>query len=211
MGEDTVVEFRQPGSIGEDSLTEVLRAGARQLLVQAVEAEVTSFVEAHGHLTDEVGRRRIVRHGYLPEREIQTGIGPVAVRCPRVRDRGAGAAGAKIHFSSAILPPYLRRTKSIEELLPWLYLKGISTGDFGEALAALLGPEAPGLSASTIARLKEVWQGELDHWRRRDLSARRTSTSGPMASTSRPGSIRTSNAPWTFLPTMIHTLWPRVW
>ncbi len=173
MGEDTGVEFRQPGSFGEDSLTEVLRAGARQLLVQAVEAEVTSFVEAHGHLTDAAGRRRIVRHGYLPEREIQTGIGPVAVRCPRVRDRGAGAAGAKIHFSSAILPPYLRRTRSIEELLPWLYLKGISTGDFGEALAALLGPEAPGLSASTIARLKEVWQGELDRWQRRDLSSRR--------------------------------------
>ena len=174
MGEDTVVEFRQPGSFGEDSLTDVLRAGARQLLVQAVEAEVTSFVEAHGQLTDDQSRRRIVRHGYLPEREIQTGIGPVAVRCPRVRDRGAGAAGAKIHFSSAILPPYLRRTRSIEELLPWLYLKGISTGDFGEALAALLGPEAPGLSASTIARLKEVWQADLDHWQRRDLKARRT-------------------------------------
>ena len=109
----------------------------------------------------------------MPAREIQTGIGPVAVRCPRVRDRGAGAAGGKIHFSSAILPPYLRRTRSIEELLPWLYLKGISTGDFGEALAALLGPEAPGLSASTIARLKEVWQGELDRWQRRDLSTRR--------------------------------------
>jgi transposase-like protein len=173
MGEDTVVEFRQPGSIEEDPLTEVLRAGARQLLVQAVEAEVTSFVAAHGHLTDEAGRRRVVRHGHLPEREIQTGIGPVAVRCPRVRDRGAGAAGAKIHFSSAILPPYLRRTRSIEELLPWLYLKGISTGDFGEALAALLGPEAPGLSASTIVRLKEVWQGELDRWQRRELSTRR--------------------------------------
>ena len=174
MGEDTVVEFRQPGSIEADPLTEVLRAGARQLLVQAVEAEVTSFVAAQGHLTDAAGRRRIVRHGYLPEREIQTGIGPVAVRCPRVRDRGAGAAGAKIHFSSAILPPYLRRTRSIEELLPWLYLKGISTGDFGEALAALLGAAAPGLSASTIARLKEVWQADLDHWQRRDLKARRT-------------------------------------
>jgi transposase-like protein len=178
MGEDTVVELRQPGSFEADPLTEVLRAGARRLLAQAVEAEVASFVEIHSDLTDEAGRRRIVRHGYLPEREIQTGIGPVAVRCPRVRDRGvrdrgAGAPGGKIRFSSAILPPYLRRTRSIEELLPWLYLKGISTGDFGEALAALLGPEAPGLSASTIARLKEVWQGELDRWQRRDLSARR--------------------------------------
>ncbi len=173
MREDTVVQLRQPGSFEVDPLSEVLRAGARQLLAQAVEMEVTAFVEEHAGLTDEAGRRRVVRHGYLPEREVQTGIGPVAVRCPRVRDRGAGAPGGKIRFSSAILPPYLRRTRSIEELLPWLYLKGISTGDFGEALAALLGPEAPGLSASTIARLKEVWQGELDHWRRRDLSARR--------------------------------------
>ena len=164
MREDTVVQLRQPGTYSEDPLTEVLRAGARQLLVQAVEAEVTSFVEAHEHLTDEAGRRRIVRHGYLPAREIQTGIGPVAVRCPRVRDRGAGVPGGKIRFSSAILPPYLRRTRSIEELLPWLYLKGISTGDFGEALAALLGPEAPGLSASTVAPLKEVWQAELEHF-----------------------------------------------
>ena len=114
-----------------------------------------------------------MRHGHLPEREIQTGIGPVAVRCPRVRDRGAGETGPRIRFTSRILLPYLRRAKSIEELLPWLYLKGISTGDFCEALAALLGPEAPGLSASTIARLKEVWQGELEHWQLRDLSAKR--------------------------------------
>ncbi len=121
--------------------------------------EATCFVAAHGHLTDDLGRRWVVRHGYLPEREIQTGIGPVTVRCPRVRDRGTGAAGGRIHFSSAILPPYLRRTRSIENLLPWLYLKGISTGDFGEALAALLGPEALGLSASTIAPLKEVKPG----------------------------------------------------
>jgi transposase-like protein len=135
--------------------------------------EVTAFVEMHADLTDAAGRRRVVRHGYLPEREVQTGIGPVAVRCPRVRDRGAGETGPRIRFTSRILPPYLRRTKSIEELLPWLYLKGISTGDFSEALAALLGPEAPGLSASTIVRLKQVWQGELEHWQGRDLSARR--------------------------------------
>ena len=162
-----------PGSFEDDPLTEVLRLGARRLLGQAVEAEVAGFVEAYAHLTDSAGRRRIVRHGHLPEREIQTGIGPVAVRCPRVRDRGAGETGPRLRFTSRILPPYLRRAKSIEELLPWLYLKGISTGDFCEALAALLGPEAPGLSASTIARLKEVWQGEREHWQRRDLSAKR--------------------------------------
>ena len=142
-------------------------------LGKRAEVEVAGFVEAYAHLTDSAGRRRIVRHGHLPEREIQTGIGPVAVRCPRVRDRGAGETGPRVRFTSRILPPYLRRANSIEELLPWLYLKGISTGDFCEALAALLGPEAPGLSASTIARLKEVWQGELEHWQRRDLSAKR--------------------------------------
>ena len=119
------------------------------------------------------GRRRVVRHGHLPAREIQTGIGPVGVRQPRVRDRGADGDGDKIGFCSSILPPYLRRTKSIEELLPWLYLKGISTGDFSEALGALLGPDAPGLSASTITRLKAVWQEELARWEKRDLSNRR--------------------------------------
>jgi len=154
-------------------LTEVLRLGARHLLAQADEMEVTTFVEGHADLTDQAVRRRVVRHGYLPEREVQTGIGPVAVRCPRVRDRGVGEMGPRIRFTSQILPPYLRRAKSIEELLPWLYLKGISTGDFSEALAALLGPEAPGLSASSIVRLKEVWQGEMERWQRRDLSARR--------------------------------------
>jgi putative transposase len=174
MREDKVVQLRQPGSFSEDPLTEVLRLGARDLLAQAVEAEVSSFIAAHVDLRGEDGRRRIVRHGYLPEREIQTGIGPVSVRRPRVRDRAAaGADGAKIRFTSAILPPYLRRSKSVEELLPWLYLKGLSTGDFSEALAALLGADAPGLSASSIARLKDVWQAELERWQRRDLSARR--------------------------------------
>ena len=173
MDEDRVVELRRPGGFSEDPLTEVLRAGARQLLAQAVEMEVAGFVATHEHLRDAAGRQRLVRHGYLPEREVQTGIGPVAVRCPRVRDRGAGEDDAKIRFTSSILPPYLRRSRSLEELLPWLYLKGISTGDFSEALAALLGAEAPGLSASTIARLKEAWQGELARWERRDLSARR--------------------------------------
>jgi transposase-like protein len=114
-----------------------------------------------------------VRHGYLPERQVQTGIGAVAVRRPRVRDRQPDAGGGHIRFTSAILPPYLRRAKSIEELLPWLYLKGISTGDFGEALAALLGPDAPGLSATTITRLKATWAEEYERWRRRDLSAKR--------------------------------------
>jgi putative transposase len=145
MDEDNVVSLRRPDDRGEDSLTEVLRHGARTLLAQAIEAEVQTFLASHAELVDDAGRRRLVRNGFLPEREIQTGIGPILVRQPRVRDRGPAAADARIRFTSAILPRYLRRTRSLEELLPWLYLKGISSGDFAEALAALLGPDAPGL------------------------------------------------------------------
>ena len=173
MEENTVVAFRNPSNFQDDPLTEVLRAGARELLAQAVEAEVAEFLEGHATLVDDRGRRRIVRNGHLPERLIQTGIGPVDVRQPRVRDRRAGEGAGAIRFTSAILPRYLRRTKSLEDLLPWLYLRGISSGDFSEALAALLGAQAPGLSASTIGRLKEVWQDEMERWQRRDLSAKR--------------------------------------
>ena len=169
MKENTVVAFQNPSDFQKYPLTEVLQAGARELLAQAVEAEVSVFLGSHAALVDAAGRRRVVRNGYLPERFIQTGIGPVSVRQPRVRDRGDGA----IRFTSAILPRYLRRAKSLEDLLPWLYLKGISTGDFGEALAALLGSSAPGLSASTITRLKEVWGVEAERWQRRDLTAKR--------------------------------------
>ena len=174
MYEDTVVSFSHPEKISiEDPLTQVLRSGARRLLAEAVEAEVSAFIAGHADLVDDGGRRRVVRHGYMPERGVQTGIGSVPVRRPRVRDRQPEATGGRIRFTSAILPPYLRRAKSVEELLPWLYLKGISTGDFGEALAALLGADAPGLSASTIARLKASWAEEYERWTRRDLSAKR--------------------------------------
>ena len=173
MKDDTVVTLQQPGSFSDDPLTDVLRAGARQLLAQAVEAEVESHILAHADLTDGNGRRRVVRHGYLPEREIQTGIGAVEVKAPRVRDRDPEAPGGRIDFTSSILPRYLRRSKSVAELLPWLYLKGISSGGFGEALSALLGPDAPGLSASTIARLKTLWWEQYVAWQKRDLSAKR--------------------------------------
>jgi putative transposase len=171
MPDDTVVALRQPGDFS-DPLTDILRHGARQLLAQAVEAEVTAFFAAHADLTSEDGRQRLVRHGHLPERTIQTGIGPVEVRQPRVRDRGA-ADGNPIRFSPTILPPYARRTSSLDALLPVLYLRGISTGDFQEALAALLGKDAPNLSPAVLARLKAGWQEEFDRWKRRDLSARR--------------------------------------
>ena len=151
-----------------------MRDGARALLAQAVEAEVADFLGTYADLKTEDGHRRVVRHGHLPEREVMTGIGPVAVRQPRVRDREAGADDPeRIRFTPMILPPYARRSKSLEMLLPILYLKGISTGDFEEALAALLGKDASGLSASTIARLKDVWVDEHQRWNERDLSAKR--------------------------------------
>ncbi len=171
MKDDTILEFADPAGISADPLTDILRKGARDLLAQAVEAEVCDLMAQHAHLTDAAGRQRLVRHGHLPEREVMTGIGPVSVKVPRVRDRGTG--GEKIKFTSTLLPPYLRRAKSVEELLPWLYLKGISTGDFGEALAALLGPDAGGLTSSTISRLKADWWVEYERWNRRDLSAKR--------------------------------------
>jgi transposase-like protein len=162
-------EYRNPGIAlpVADALTELLRTGARELLQSAVEAEVAEFIAQHRELRDERERQRVVRNGYKPERRIQTGIGEVPVKAPRVRDR----AGT-IKFHSSILPAYLRRTKSIEELLPWLYLKGLSTGDFSSALTALLGQDAPGLSAATISRLKEVWKEEYARWSRRDLSGK---------------------------------------
>jgi putative transposase len=173
MEEDSVVALPRPGAgVTDDPLLVVLRVGARRMLMQAIEAEVETFLAAHAGLRDEQGRQRLVRNGHAPERQIQTGIGPLEVRRPKVRDRGA-ADGEPIRFTSAVLPPYLRRTRNIEELLPWLYLKGVSTGQFAEALTALLGPEAPGLSAATVRRLTEAWQEEHARWQERDLSTRR--------------------------------------
>ncbi len=167
-----VVRLRQPDAV-DDPLTEVLRAGARQLLAQAVELEVQAFLaeRAASQLPD--GRARLVRHGHGPEREVQTGIGPVAVSRPKVRDRGAGESGERIRFTSAILPRWARRTRSLDALLPTLYLRGISTGDFQEALSALLGKDAPNLSPSVVGRLTAEWQADYDRWQERDLSARR--------------------------------------
>ena len=173
MLNDNVVRLIQPGAF-DDQLTEVLRNGARALLAQAIEAEVAGFLAKHADSKTEDGRTRVVRHGHLPERQVMTGIGPVSVKQPRVRDRGATAGDpGRIRFSPSILPPYMRRSKSIETLLPILYLKGISTGDFSEALTALLGKDAAGLSASAIGRLKDGWRDEHAAWQKRDLSARR--------------------------------------
>jgi putative transposase len=155
---------------GKDVLSELLRTGAQKLLGQAIEAEVATWIDSHRHLRDEAGHRQVVRNGSLPARTLTTGVGPVAVKQPRVHDRRP--PGEKEPFTSKILPPYLRKTKSIEELIPWLYLKGVSTGDFSEALAALLGAEAPGLSASTVTRLNSVWEGEYQAWSQRSLEGK---------------------------------------
>ena len=167
-----VVRLRQPDDI-DDPLTEVLRAGARRLLAQAVELEAEAFLAELQDLRLPDGRARVVRHGHGPERPIQTGIGSVPVSRVRIRDRGATGEADRVRFSSSILPKWSRRTRSLDALLPILYLRGVSTGDFQEALAALLGKEAPNLSPSVIGRLTAAWQDEYERWQGRDLSARR--------------------------------------
>ena len=153
----------------EDPLTEVLRQGAKELIRKAVEAELSEMLSSYSEVRLLDGRPAVVRNGYLPAREIQTGIGEVEVQVPKVRDR----SGSGIHFNSQLLPPYLRRTKSMEELIPWLYLKGLSTGDYTDALSALVGESARGLSANTVSRLKEKWLDEHKEWQRQDLSSKR--------------------------------------
>jgi Transposase and inactivated derivatives len=173
MSEDSnVVRLRQPEEI-DDPLTAILRAGARRLLEQAIEAEVGAFLASMKDVKLPDGRDRLVRHGHGPERTIQTGIGPVEVRRAKVRDRGGEAAGERVRFTSAILPRWARRSKSLDALLPVLYLRGVSTGDFQDALSALLGKDAPNLSPAVIGRLKEEWAADYARWQRRDLSARR--------------------------------------
>ena len=168
MREDNVIELKGPEGI-EDGLTKLLKEGSRELIRQAVEAEFIEFIQRYSERKLEDGRQQVVRNGYLPEREVQTGIGMIMVKVPRSRDRLADG----IKFTSSILPRYLRRTKSVEELLPWLYLKGVSTNDFQEALTALLGEGAQGLSASSIGKLKGKWQTECESWRKADLSKKR--------------------------------------
>lgn len=169
MNQNKIIELKKPGEFSEDPLTELLRNGARQLISDAVEAELQELLKQYAEFKNEQGHLQIVRNGYLPERSIQTGIGQVKIKVPKIRDK----SGQGIKFNSALLPPYLRKTKSVEEVLPWLYLKGISTGDFQEALEALLGSHAKGLSASTISRLKSVWEQEQAAWSRRSLASKR--------------------------------------
>ena len=155
-------------SESRSALDGILQEGARRMLQKAIETEVAAYVDGHAHLRNEAGHRQVVRNGHLPARELQSGAGSIPVTQPRVRDKRPGE-----RFTSKILPPYLRRAPSIEALIPLLYLKGVSTNDMGEALVAILGDQARGLSASTVIRLKEAWQGEYAEWARRDLTGKR--------------------------------------
>jgi putative transposase len=168
----TVIPFRQPDAI-DDPLSDLAREGARRMLAQVLIAEADAFVAMWKDVKLPDGRDRVVRHGHGPRRTIQTGVGPVEVRRAKVRDRGEVGAGEKIRFTSSILPKWARRTKSLDALLPVLYLRGVSTGDFQEALAALLGKDAPNLSPAVITRLTAEWQAHYDAWLKRDLSSRR--------------------------------------
>jgi len=159
---------QQTNQNARSALDEIVREGARRMLQAAIEEEVIAYIDAHQHHRDEQGHRLVVRNGHMPEREVLTGAGPLKVKKPRVHDRREGRK-----FTSAILPPYMRRSPSIDALIPVLYLKGVSTGAFTEALSAILGEGAVGLSAANIVRLKEVWQQEYDQWSKRDLSGKR--------------------------------------
>lgn len=173
MKDSTGVSAFVPACSTSDALTEIIQRGAQKLLATAIEAEVASYINEHAGILDEHGHRLVVRNGYLPERTIQTGIGGVQVRQPRVVDGRLGDQGERLRFTSKILPPYLRKTRTLDAMIPWLYLKGISTNGFSEALQALLGPEAPGLSPTSIVRLKQAWEEDFRVFSRRSFEGKR--------------------------------------
>ena len=171
MKKDNVTQLVQPGEF-KDHLTEILRQSARSLVLQAVEAEFALFLQSHEHEELEDGRKRVVRQGYLPERKVITGIGAIPVKVPRSRDRKVNDKENIIRFACQLLPPYVRRSKSIEVAIPYLYLKGISSGDFSQVMPVLLGKDAVGFSSDTVLRLRQQWKEELDHWSKRRLDSR---------------------------------------
>jgi transposase-like protein len=170
MGKSNVVGLNRPEESSTDALSEIIRVGAQKILQEAIEAEIECFIAKYQEKRLENGEKRIVRNGYLPVREITTGIGKVPVKVPRARDKKGKEAGGEVRFQSGIIPKYLRKTKSLEELIPFLYLKGISAGDMGDALEALVGKDANGFSQPVVSRLKKKWKGEFDTWKQRDLS-----------------------------------------
>ena len=173
MTESTPVHQLHPATITEDALTLLIREGARAVLAEAITAEVDEHIERFRSVVDEKGNRRVVRNGHLPEREIQTGVGMLSIKQGRVRVKGAGSGEEELKFTSKLIPPYLRKTKSIEELIPWLYLRGVSTNDMTDALAGLLGVNPEGFSPSSVVRCKKVWDEEFNAWEKRSLAGKR--------------------------------------
>lgn len=192
MDDATIIEFAGRDAVF-DPLTELLRKGARALLQSAVEAELETFLAQFAERRTPEGRAGVVRNGHHPERAVQTGIGPVTVQIPKVRSK----TGEPVSFKSALIPPYVRKARTIEAALPWLYLKGISTGEIGAALKALLGPDATGFSAKTVSRLKAQWAAEYDAWRKTVWDGMTGSTSGPTAFTAACAAQMTGFAPWS--------------
>ncbi len=191
MSKSNVIELAGREA-GADVLSELLRGGARQLIHQAVEAELQELLGEHAGRRTEDGKAGVVRNGYLPERELQTGLGPVTVKIPKVRAR----TGEAVSFHSALVPPYVRKTRSLEAALPWLYLKGISSGEMGEALKVLVGPQASGLSASTVSRLKQLWGQEYRCWCERGLDKNRWVYVWADGTTAACGVSRRNCVPW---------------
>lgn len=173
MTESTPVHQLHPETTAEDALTKLIREGAREVLAAALQAEVDEHIDRFRMVVDAEDKRRVVRNGYLPEREIQTGAGKLAIKQPRVRVNDPGSGDEELRFESKLIPPYLRKAKSIEELIPWLYLRGISTNDMEDALSGLLGVNAAGLSPSSIVRCKKVWEQEFESWEKRSLQGKR--------------------------------------
>ena len=193
MREGTIDRFVVPVLHSRDVMTEILRTGAQKMLAQMIQQEVDGWLAERANLQDEEGRRQVVCNGFLPKRKIATGVGQVEVQQPRVRDRRATDQAEP--FTSKILPPYLRKTKSIEELIPWLYLKGVSTGDFSDALKALVGPECAGLSATAVTRLKAVWEEEFQEWNKRSLQGKQYITLAARVARATRGGAKTSHSP----------------
>ena len=164
MSKNKIISFEKPAEFS-DPIHDLIRSGARQLIQSAIEAELQTLLDQYQDVSAESGQAAVVRNGYLPERELQTGIGPVPVKIPKIRSR----TGEPITFRSALVPPYVRKIRSLEAALPWLYLKGVSTGEMNEALKVLVGESASGLSASTVSKLKTKWSQEYTNWQQRRL------------------------------------------
>ena len=173
MSKTNVIGLNIPEESTSDALTELIREGAKKIVMEAVETEIEYFIDQFRSIRLENGKQRVVRNGYLPPRKITTGVGDVEVKVPRARDKMGKLADEEIQFQSSLIPKYLRKTGSVENLIPWLYLKGISAGDMAEALESIVGKDACGFSQPVVSKLKKKWREDYNSWQKRDLSKKR--------------------------------------